>query len=112
MAARHNQRQRKKLRLGEFQELGFAVSAALHRPLDVEQRDILIDAFIEECVEASGLLFGGGMSSTLSGYLVADGIRASATDAQREAVRAWLDARAEVESVTVEPLSDAWHGHA
>jgi uncharacterized protein YggL (DUF469 family) len=111
MAASHNRRQRKKLHLGEFQELGFAVTAAFRHSLDAAQQDALIDAFLEECVEANGMMFGGGVGETLRGYLVAEGARASATDAQRETVRAWLDAREEVESVKVDPLSDAWHGH-
>jgi uncharacterized protein YggL (DUF469 family) len=111
MAARHNRRQRKKLRLREFQELGFAVSAALRDPLDGAQRDALIDTFLKECIEANGMLFGGGINRTLDGYVVAHGVRASTTEAQRAIVRAWLDARAELESVAVEPLTDAWRGH-
>ncbi|WP_233862860.1 YggL family protein [Paraburkholderia adhaesiva] len=111
MSARHNRRQRKKLRLGEFQELGFAVSATLRRALDDARREALIDAFLMECVEAHVMLFGGGVSDDLDGYIVADGVRVSATDEQREIVHAWLDGRDEFTDVTVAPLSDAWHGH-
>ncbi|WP_322104969.1 YggL family protein [Paraburkholderia sp. J41] len=111
MTKRHNRRQRKKLRLGEFQELGFAVAASLRHGLDTVQRDALIDAFIVECVEAHCMFFGGGINEALNGYIVADGVRASATDVQRALVHRWLAACPEVTGVTVSPLSDARHGH-
>ena len=111
MAKRHNQRQRKKLHLGEFAELGFEVSADLTRELDERQRDVLIDAFLEECIEANGMLFGGGINKDLGGFIVPDAARGSATEEQRECVREWLLGRPEFSAVTVGPLVDAWHAH-
>ncbi|WP_322033396.1 YggL family protein [Paraburkholderia sp. J76] len=111
MATRHNRRQRKKLRLGEFQELGFAVAAALRHGLDSAQHDALMDVFLTECIEAHGMLFSGGLNEALDGYIVADGVRTSATDEQCELVRAWLTSRCEFGGVTIAPLSDAWYGH-
>jgi uncharacterized protein YggL (DUF469 family) len=108
---KHNRRQRKKLRTGEFQEMGFQVTADLSCPLDDEQRDALIDAFLEQCVEANGMLFGGGVNRRLDGYVVANGKRNSATNEQRETVRQWLESRPEFSGVRVESLSDAWYGH-
>jgi uncharacterized protein YggL (DUF469 family) len=108
---RHNRRQRKKLHLGEFRELGFEVSADLTRQLDDTQRDALVDAFLSECIEANGMLFGGGINRGLDGFIVSASARGSATDEQRECVRKWLQGRTEFSAVSVEPLVDAWHGH-
>ena len=111
MAKRHNRRQRKKLHIGEFRELGFEVSADLTRQLDDEQRDALLDVFLTEGIEANGMLFGGGINQDLDGYVVASSARGSATEEQRECVRAWLAGRSEFSAVKVGPLVDAWHGH-
>jgi len=111
MAKRHNQRQRKKLRIGEFQELGFLVSAALRAPISDAERDALLDAFLESCIEANGMLFGGGINQDLDGFIVSSSARSSATEEQREGVRRWLAGRNEFDAVTVGPLVDAWRGH-
>jgi hypothetical protein len=109
MSKRHNRRQRKKLHLGEFQELGFEVSAELTQELDIDQRGDLLDAFLTECIEANGMLFGGGVNRTLGGFVESIAVRGSATDEQRECVRSWLQGRSELRNVTVGPLVDAWH---
>jgi len=110
MTHKHNQRQRKKLRLGEFKELGFAVSASLRGPLDGADREAAIDAFLEDCIEPNGMLFGGGINEMLDGYVVSSAARSSATDRQREIVRGWLSGRPEFAVINVSPLTDAWHG--
>lgn len=51
-------RLRKKLRLAEFSELGFAVSFQLTLGLTAQEGDRLLDAFIREAIEANGLLCG------------------------------------------------------
>lgn len=111
MPKRHNRRQRKKVKAGEFQELGFSVSADLRSPFDEQQRDALFNAFLEECIEANGMLFGGGINETLGGYIIAGRNRSSATDHQREIVKAWLDSRGEFSNAKVGVLSDAWHSN-
>lgn len=111
MAGRRNHRQRKKLRIGEYQELGFEVSAQFTHPLENDQRDALLDSFLAECIEANGMLFGGGMNDSLGGFIVDNSARGSATDDQREHVRQWLEGRVEFASVEVAPLRDAWYGY-
>lgn len=111
MAKRHNRRQRKKLHIGEFRELGFEVSADLARQLDDEQREALLDAFLSECIEANGMLAAAAVTHYLDCYIVVSSARGSATEEQRERVRAWLAGRSEFSAVTVGPLTDAWHGH-
>lgn len=104
MSKHHNRRLRKKLRIGEFQELGFEVSFALRPDLSEADSIRFWDGFIAEAIEAHGLAFGGGTE----GFITAWG-RGSATDIHRELVRAWLTSRSEVSSVRVGPLIDAWH---
>jgi uncharacterized protein YggL (DUF469 family) len=90
MAKHRNRRQLKKLRVGEFRKLGFSVSAELQAPLNSQQRDALIDVFLAECIEANGMLFGGGINETLDGYVVAGQDRSSVTDRHREIVKGWV----------------------
>ncbi len=112
MAKNRTRRLRKKLHLGEFQELGFEVAARLASPLSDEERDKLLDLFIEQCIESNELGFGGGLNDDLEGFVVSMKKRGSATDEQREKVRAWLGTRSEFAGVEIGPLRDAWHGFA
>ena len=66
--AQRSRRLRKKLRVDEFQELGFEVQ--WHFPADtaVEAVDALTDRFIAELIEPRGLAFAG------SGYLAWEGL--------------------------------------
>lgn len=112
MAKRRNRRLRKKLRVGEFQELGFEVRARVVASLTEDERSTLLDRFVEECIEPIDLGFGGGLNDDLDGFVVSMKRRASATDEQREKVRAWLSARSELSAIEIGPLTDAWHGVA
>ncbi|MBN3751623.1 DUF469 family protein [Paraburkholderia sp. Tr-20389] len=112
MARNRTRRLRKKLHIGEFQEFGFEVVARLASPLSSEERDKLLDLFIEQCIEPSDLGFGGGLNDDLSGFAVSMQKRGSATDEQRETVRLWLDGRSEFSVVDVAPLTDAWYPRA
>lgn len=108
MTKRRNRRQRKKLHLGEFQQLGFEVTARLASSLTEEDSDKLLDAFIEECVEPLGLSFGGGMNDSLDGYVMPMVKGRSASEDEREKVGSWLSARNEFLAVDVGRLTDAW----
>lgn len=111
MGKQPNRRQRKKLHLGEFQELGFAVSAALREGVSAADAEQVSDAFITECIEASRLTYGGAIGDKLDGLVVSYASRVSATEAVRGVVRDWLEARAELTAVDGGPLVDAWYGH-
>lgn len=104
MSPQRSRRLRKKLRVGEFRELGFNVSFQHRAGLAEAEMDRFWDAFLLEAIESQGLEFGGGTE----GFITVWG-RGSATDIHRERVRAWLTARSEIESVSVGPLVDAWH---
>ncbi|PAU87222.1 hypothetical protein CK507_10940 [Pseudomonas sp. WN033] len=105
MTTQRSRRLRKKLRVDEFQEMGFDFSVELKQPLDESQADALVDAFLDEVVIPRGLEFGGWING---GFICKAG-RGSATDADREAVANWFKARAEVSDASVSPLIDAWH---
>ncbi|HEY0847228.1 MAG TPA: 50S ribosome-binding protein YggL [Noviherbaspirillum sp.] len=105
---KHNLRQRKKLRLGEFQELGFEVTAKSAKTLSPAERATFIDELIV-AVDGMGLLFGGGLNDELAGFVVVDALRGSVTEEQRETFRKWLESRPELTDVQVGPLKDAWY---
>lgn len=100
-----SRRLRKKLHLDEFQELGFDIETELKEPLVGNAEEELLIGFVEGVIEPRGLIYGGGVTC---GYVCKAG-GGSATDEDRTAVRAWLQARAEFSSVTVHGLSDAWY---
>lgn len=100
-----SRRLRKKLRIGEFQELGFGVTITLREGLDEARLTVFWDDFIREAIERNGLAYGGGMS----GFVTTLGL-GSATVSHQEAVLTWLRARSEVQSAVVGPLIDAWYG--
>lgn len=100
-----SRRLRKKLRIDEFQELGFPVEFRFAHDLSEAQRTMFWDTFLAEAIEANSLMFGGGES----GYVCTLG-RKSATDLHRSQVQFWLAARPEIHSSSVGLLEDVWHG--
>jgi uncharacterized protein YggL (DUF469 family) len=101
-------RLRKKLRVGEFQELGFTVELTLPPDLDEAAMWLLSDAFLEQAIEANGLLCGGGCGRSWDVFVVHAG-RCSATEAHRAAVAAWLAQQPLLLAARIGPLVDAWH---
>lgn len=102
---KRSRRLRKKLRIGEFQEFGFAFVVKLKKPLSFEEEAGLIDSFISEMIEPCSLAFGGG----LRGGFIVRNTRGSATEDDRISVKEWLSSRPEIDSVMVGPLIDAWY---
>jgi len=102
---RHNLRQRKKLHLGEFQELGFYIDLEMTEAMPDQAIESFIDAFLVEIIEPRNLVFAGG---DMGGFICRLG-RSSATEEDRTAVEQWLAGRAEPKSFTVAPLVDAWY---
>lgn len=109
--SRLNRRQRKKLRVGEFQELGFWVELKFKTALDDAALDAFCDA-VYPALAAQGLQIGG-----LGGWLPlaeTDGFvgtlgRGSVSEAQRAAAAAWLKAYPAVAQVRVSAWVDAWY---
>jgi uncharacterized protein len=104
MTKHRTRRLRKKLRVAEFQELGFGVSFRLRDGLSEKELVRFWDAFILDAIERNDLAFGGGTDGFVCAWS-----RGSASDLHRELVRIWLTTRSEVVSAQVGPLVDAWH---
>ena len=75
-------RLRKKLHRGEFQEFGFCVSFDLVPGLAVEERNQVLDEFID-MIEKHGLQFGGGGRDTWEGFV---GLHSRGTETSQQAV--------------------------
>jgi len=105
---KQNRRLRKKLHLGEFQQLGFEISITLKPNLGIDDLDRFLDEFILDAIEKNELAFGGGTD----GGFITTWKRGSASEAHRAIVENWLRQRQEVISVTLGPLVDAWYPKA
>ena len=99
-------RLRKKLRLREFQEMGFSVKFDFNIPGDDE---FFLNFWVSlvGVVEANHLLMGGGLND----FFVCTDSRRSATETDREALATWLRQQPELSAVAVGPLVDVWHGN-
>jgi hypothetical protein len=102
---RRSRRLRKKLRIAEFQQLGFDYSIVWSQLPTVSQQDRFINGFLEEIIVARDLLLGGGCTE---GAIV--GAAKNPTELDREAARSWLRAFPGVVGVHVGPLIDVWYG--
>jgi len=102
-------RLRKKLHVGEFQELGCEVRFQVVDNLSQDAFDAVMDAFISQAIEAHGLLCGGGGKNPEWSVFVTREGRGSLTEEHRQAVERWLASRAEVNTVQIGPLVDAWY---
>jgi uncharacterized protein len=105
-----NRRQRKKRRVGEFQEFVFAFRLATHAPLSASEFAGFSTEF-GRFVDGHGPIVGGMARLEQDGAIfgsVASRDRGSPTEANRVAVEAWFSARAEVASVEVGSMFDAW----
>lgn len=108
---RLNTRQRKKLRVGEFQELALELEIVFKAPLDDAAYESFIYAFID-FAEARGLLlgaFGGKLPIARTDGLVS-AQRGSVSEEDRSALSAWLQAREDVASANAGALRDGWYG--
>ncbi|MEQ6290960.1 YggL family protein [Vogesella sp. GCM10023246] len=105
---RLNSRQRKKLRVGEFQELGFTVVATLS--CDEAASDAFLNDWLE-AVDAQGVSFGGHYNQgELDGIVFPVGA-ATITAELRSALVAWLQGRKEITQLQAGELMDVWHSH-
>ncbi|MEC4722010.1 50S ribosome-binding protein YggL [Noviherbaspirillum sp. CPCC 100848] len=107
-AGKHNLRQRKKLRLGEFQEFGFNVTAKRAKELSTSEHQQFVDRLFDALIE-HGLLFGGVFEDDLKGFVVVRAPRGSVTEAQRDIFKTWLETCHELSDIQVGPLKDAWY---
>jgi uncharacterized protein YggL (DUF469 family) len=111
---RLNSRQRKKLRVGEFEEHCFDIELVFHSPMRGEPYHDFINDFFG-FLEQRGLLgggFGGKEPFTETEGVIANIERGSPGEEDREAVVQWLRARPEVVDARAREFKDAWHGYS
>lgn len=103
-----NKRLRKKHHLGEFKQFGFQVRADLR----ADASDADLDAFFErwlDVLEKHDLLFSGSAGrGKFEGFIMRAG-RDSATEEDRQAIKASLAGDALFLGNEIDELSDAWH---
>lgn len=107
-----NRRQRKKLRVGELQELVFEVLIRFHQPMTGAGLDAFWDDFID--LIESCRLGAGGLGGRLP-LLETDGVistlnQGSPAEDDWLAVQDWLRKRVEVLAVEVGEFADGWYG--
>lgn len=100
-----SRRQRKKMHIGEFQELGFEYEVELKDKLSADEQEALMDKFLTNAILPRGLMIGGWLSE---GFVTAFP-RGSATEDDRTAVEQWLKAQFKDANVRVSELKDAWY---
>lgn len=105
MSKNRSRRLRKKLHLGEFQELGFEIAVSFKTPLAPDEMEAFVDAFLAEAIEPCRLSYGGWAES---GMVVREG-RGSVTPEEREQVLKWLNDRDDVLKAEAGNLTDVWH---
>lgn len=101
-------RLRKKLRLGEFSELGFELRLRLREGLSESDGETAIDDFIREAVESRDLAVGGGYGEVWN-FFVTRTLPGSVGADERAAVLGWLQADDRFTNVEASPLLDAWY---
>lgn len=102
-------RLRKKLKLGEFTELGFSMRFHIDDSLTASDRNAILEALIE-FVEGRSVYIGGGGFSNFQEFFVSRH-RSSTTPDDQEALRVWLESNPSVDDVVIGPLVDAWKIH-
>ncbi|QYK04156.1 YggL family protein [Shewanella zhangzhouensis] len=106
MAKNRSRRLRKKLRVDEFQELGFDVRWVFDDSVAEAEIDALVDKFIDEVIEPRKLGFHGGGHKDWEGIIATQSL-GKCTDEDRAAVKAFLEGQ-KVTKVEVSDLYDLW----
>ena len=103
-------RLRKKYRVGEFRELCFKFSFEYKGDVESPECRQFIQAFDTECLEPNGLVCTGLFQNTGCNITVHDADLTLTTEAQRAAVKAWVEARPEIDLKEFGEIEDAWYG--
>jgi len=104
---RYNRRQRKKLHLGEFRQIGFNISAKFKSGNDDAEFKRIYAEFIDHAIEKNGLLLMGCWEGeTCECWAWPSGKSQIATEAQRRAVRDWLHSQPYFSEIEVGTLTD------
>lgn len=103
-------RLRKKHHSGEFQELGFEISARFSPEFSEVNLDKFIDDFIDEIEKNKLSCGGGGDTEKYEGFVTSQDKYASPSERKAKIIKKWLSNRLEDKNLKVGELRDAWHG--
>ena len=103
-------RLRKKYRVGEFRELCFKFSFEYRGDVESAECEQMIRTFDAECLEPNGLVCSGLFQNIGCNITVRAVDPTLTNEAQRAAVKAWVEARPEIELKSFGELEDAWYG--
>lgn len=103
MKPKKSKRIRKKLHIGEFQQLGFDIEIKYSDQLTNDRHHEILDEIID-LIESYNLYIGGGDSFTIYG----EGY-ASVTEEQRGSIIAWMSNRSDLTLKSTSPLYDIWY---
>jgi uncharacterized protein YggL (DUF469 family) len=102
-------RLRKKLHIGEFQELGFSLSFQFKDGMAPEQQEAFIKSFLIEGIEDRGLCFIGSGNQTEWDGLVMQNPQGTVSEEQRQNVIDWLTRSDDLQSYEASELLDIWY---
>lgn len=105
-AKNRSKRLRKKLRVDEFQEIGFDIAWTFADDITSAAIDQFIDSFFAEVIEPNDLGFGGEGDTLWHGLVCTRDI-GKCTEAHRSEVNKWLLANGAV-TASVSELYDVW----
>lgn len=105
-AKNRNRRLRKKLRVEEYQELGFDIGFKLDDKSTDAEVDTFMSQFFAQAIEPQGLGFGGE-GDTLWHGLVCTQKLGKCTEEHRTSIEKWLTANG-AKAVSVSALYDVW----
>ena len=108
MATNRNRRLRKKLRVDEFQELGFDLSWRFAEGTSEDAMDALLDDLIAEVIVPNKLAFAADGELEWDAMICTEAL-GKCTEEQRQQVESWLSAKG-VLDLEVRPLFDLWYG--
>lgn len=89
--------------MGEYQEFGFLIAFSLSNDAGIKEEDAFIDRFLTEAIEANGLVGGGAISKTTSGFVRLNKRRSTA-DAHRQQVKSWFSAQTIASNIDIGEL--------
>lgn len=102
-------RLRKKYRIGEFRELCFEFTFDYKGDIESPECEQFLHAFADECIEANGLDCEGNLTEEGCNIVAHATDPTQTSETQRQAVKAWLDGRDDVEVKSFGELVDAWY---
>jgi uncharacterized protein YggL (DUF469 family) len=102
-------RLRKKYRVGEFRELCFEFTFDYKGDVESPECETFLRTFVDECIDANGLETNGLLTEQGCSLVAYDADPTQTSEAQRQAVKSWLEAREDVEIKSFGELVDAWY---